>query len=36
LEHPWILGYENPTDNLPEVPKKIKEYNAKQKLKKAG
>jgi len=36
LAHPWIVGHSNPEDNLAEVPNKIKEYNAKKKLKKAG
>lgn len=36
LNHPWIINQGNPDNNLPDVPAKMKEYNARQKMKKAG
>mmetsp|Transcript_12525 Transcript_12525/g.21091 ORF Transcript_12525/g.21091 Transcript_12525/m.21091 type:complete len:316 (-) Transcript_12525:53-1000(-) len=35
MEHPWIKGEGNSTGNLSEVPEKIKDYNAKMRLRKA-
>ena len=35
LEHPWVQG-DTPDIQLTNIPTKIKEYNAKQRLKKAG
>ena len=35
LKHPWIVGEGTEDVSLEEVPKKIKEYNSKRKLKKA-
>ena len=36
LSHPWISSAENQDNNLEDVPKKISEYNAKRRLKRAG
>ena len=33
LNHPWLIGEVTPTIELHEVPPKIKEYSARQKLK---
>jgi len=35
LKHPWIVGDVTPRKNLPTVTAKIKEFNARRKLKKA-
>ena len=36
MEHPWIVGEGNPDVNLVDIPEKIKRFNAKTRLKKAG
>ena len=36
LQHPWLSGEPMPKIELPEVPTKIKEYTARQRLKKYG
>ena len=36
LEHPWIVGNENPLTNIPDVTNKIRHYNAHRKFRKFG
>jgi len=36
MKHPWMIGDVTPRKNLPHVSGKIKEYNAKKRLKQAG
>ena len=36
LAHPWIVGQTTPSHDLPEVTEKLREFNSKRRLKKAG
>ena len=36
IEHPWLASNAIPKIDLPEVPVKIKEYTARQRLKKGA
>lgn len=36
MAHPWIQGENTPRNQLPNVPEKMKEYNAKRRFKRAG
>lgn len=36
MAHPWIKGEGTPREEMPAVQQKIKRYNAKRRLKKAG
>lgn len=36
LDHPWISGGGTADKNLPEVTAKLKEFNARRKLKRTG
>lgn len=36
LNHPWIVGTNNPHTNMPQVTHKIREYNARRKFRKYG
>ena len=36
LAHPWVVGEGTPDKEMPQVTEKLKEFNARRKLKKAG
>jgi hypothetical protein len=36
LSHPWVVGEGTPMVEIPEVLEKLKVFNARRKLKKAG